>query len=436
MTNQHATDQRATAILSPDLDDVDAARSWRDSFADVFGVSRGTRAELEAVLPTWRGQRLTGVQDGGRWVATFRSWRGSSTVPGGALTGHDPLDARSVPSELVSTVSVSPTHRRRGLLTALMRDCLDHARATGAVVATLFASESAIYGRYGYGVASEVADLTVAVPQARSWSVASTAAPGRLRLVEDDDLLDVGPDLFEAARLRMPGAVGRNEVGWLRLLERIPAPEADTARPPRLRVVHEGQDGTVDGYARVGLDERWEDGGPAYTATVHDLTALDPRVAAVLWRFVLDLDLVRSVTAEHRSPADLLRHLPVDGRAVRASVRDGHWWRVLDTPALLSTRRWSAPGRLVLQVVDPDGPAGGTWRLDVDEDGHAEVVPTDALPDLTLPVHAVPAVATGVRPLPLLAAAGGLDEHRPGGVALLERLAHVAPVALAGVQGF
>jgi predicted acetyltransferase len=425
----------APEITSPDLDDPNAALAWRHAFSDVFGVPRGTERDLDVVLPAWREQRLTGVRAGGRWVATFRSWSGTSAVPGGALTGHDATDVRSVPSELVSTVSVSPTHRRRGLLTALMADCLHHAHDRGAVLATLFASETAIYGRYGYGVASEVADLTVHAREARTWPQ-HAAAPGELRLAEDDELLEVGPDLFEAARLRMPGAVGRNHVSWLRLLERVPPPADDAPRPPRVRVVHEGADGRVDGYARVGLAEKWEAGGPAYTASVHDLTALDPRVAAALWRFVLDLDLVRTVDAHHRHPDDLLRHLPLDGRAVRREVRDGHWWRVLDTVALLAARRWASPGRVVVQVLDPDGPAGGTWRLDVDETGSAEVTATSAAADVTLPVATLPALASGVRPLPALAAVGQLDEHRQGSVGLLERMSHVAPVPLAPVQGF
>ncbi|WP_336923908.1 GNAT family N-acetyltransferase [Aquipuribacter sp. SD81] len=420
-------------ISSPDVEDVEQLASWRRGFTDVFGMPGSTPEETRAAQVPYREQRLTGVRDGGRWVATFRSWAGTSAVPGGAATGHDDADVRSVDSELVSSVAVGPTHRRRGVLTALMADCLHHARERGAVLATLFASEVPIYGRFGYGVATEVADLRL---DPRAVRLRPRPDAGRVRLSDDDELLRVGPDLFEAARLRMPGAVGRNEMSWQRLAERLPSPGADAPAPPRLQLVHEAADGTVDGYARVRLEGKWDDEGPANTATVDDLTALRPEAAAALWRTVLDLDLVRTVSVGHRTPHDLLRTLVGDLRVVRTTVHDGHWWRVLDPVRLLTARRWGAPGRSVLEVHDPDGPAGGRWLLDVDETGEATVTPSTASADLTLPVQVLPAVVCGVRALGPLAAAGDLQEETPGAVARLERTARVGPVALAAVQGF
>jgi len=425
------TDVDQLAISSPGLDGDDLV-SWRNTFATIFALPMTTPEEMEVARPHYGAQRLTGFRDDGRWVATFRSWAGDSAVPGASLTGHaasgsatgtpatgtpatgapatggtaavstDVVTTAVVSTELVSSVAVSPTHRRRGLLTRLMTDCLDRAAESGTVLVSLFASEAAIYGRYGFGVATHVQDLEVDT---------------------------------RAARLRMPGSVGRDGIGWLRLLERVPAGTQPDG--PRLRAVHLDADDRVDGYVRIRTEMRWSDGAPRNVATVDDLVGSSPAVVAALWRFCLDLDLVSTLKAAHRGHGELLPLLSQDPRAVRAThTLDGHWWRVLDVPALLAARSWCAPGQVVLEVLDPGGPAQGRWLLDVADDGTAQVSTTTRTADLTLPVQTLPAVATGVLGLLPLLAAGRLDEHTPGSARRLHVMARVEPVALGTVQGF
>lgn len=458
------TDVDQLAISSPGLDGDDLV-SWRNTFATIFALPMTTPEEMEVARPHYGAQRLTGFRDDGRWVATFRSWAGDSAVPGASLTGHaasgsatgtpatgapatgtpatggtaavstDVVTTAVVSTELVSSVAVSPTHRRRGLLTRLMTDCLDRAAESGTVLVSLFASEAAIYGRYGFGVATQVQDLEVDTRAARSWHPGAPADPGRMRLSDDDELADLGPALFDAARLRMPGSVGRDGIGWLRLLERVPAGTQPDG--PRLRAVHLDADDRVDGYVRIRTEMRWSDGAPRNVATVDDLVGSSPAVVAALWRFCLDLDLVSTLKAAHRGHGELLPLLSQDPRAVRAThTLDGHWWRVLDVPALLAARSWCAPGQVVLEVLDPGGPAQGRWLLDVADDGTAQVSTTTRTADLTLPVQTLPAVATGVLGLLPLLAAGRLDEHTPGSARRLHVMARVEPVALGTVQGF
>lgn len=428
------TDTDALTIESPDVEGEDLLL-WRNTFSGVFAMPAASVEEVDVVRGAYRSHRLTGVRDDGRWVATFRSWAGDSAVPGGALTGHARHDTRTVGTDLVSTVAVAPTHRRRGLLTRLMTDSLRHAAETGAVVSSLFASEAAIYGRYGFGVATRVQDLHVDTRAASAWHAGAPVAAGRMRLSDDDEIAAVGPALFETARRHMPGAVGRNDVSWLRLLERVaPTPAPDGSR---LRAVHLAPDGTVDGYVRLRLQMVWTDGAPRNKASVDDLVGTSPTVVAALWRFCVDLDLVTTLVAEHRGHGEPMPHLPLDTRAARVSASsDGHWWRVLDAPAALASRSWSAPGSVVLEVVDPGGPAGGRWSVDVGETGDAEVRATTRSADVTLPVQSVPAVLTGVLDLPLLHAVGRLEEHSHGAVWRLELMSRVSPLALGTVQGF
>lgn len=110
-------------------------------------------------------------------VATFRSFPQELTVVGG----------RTVPADAISNVTVSPTHRRRGLLSRMMAHDLTAAKDRGDVVATLIAAEYPIYGRYGFGPATWTTEWTVDVPRtgldpagpARRTAAGSTSSTAR-----------------------------------------------------------------------------------------------------------------------------------------------------------------------------------------------------------------------------------------------------------------
>ena len=94
--------------------------------------------------------RSVAAFDGDAIAGTTAAYTFRLTVPGGVV------DAGGV-----TFVAVLPSHRRRGILSAMMRHQLADIAARGEPVAALFASESVIYGRYGYGCASDQLSLTV-----------------------------------------------------------------------------------------------------------------------------------------------------------------------------------------------------------------------------------------------------------------------------------
>src|SRR4051794_34471676 len=88
-------------------------------------------AELDRTMCAW---------DAGAMVGCTRAYSFELTLPGGALA----------PVAAVSAVAVQPTHRRRGVLTSMMGALHGVARDRGEIAAVLTASESTIYGRFGY----------------------------------------------------------------------------------------------------------------------------------------------------------------------------------------------------------------------------------------------------------------------------------------------
>ncbi|MCF3106767.1 GNAT family N-acetyltransferase [Streptomyces roseoverticillatus] len=353
--------------------------------------------------------RAQGAFDAGRCVATYRSFTQRISVPGGA----------SVTANAVSNVSVSATHRRRGLLSRMIDRDLREAAERGDAAATLIAAEYPIYGRFGFGPATRVTEWEVDV--LRTGVDPRHAGPGdggRVDYVDVAELRELGPALYERVRAVRHGLVDRTDTWWRRNTGALPIDDAPWTEPSA--VVHRSAEGTVDGLLVFTADDRWEAKLPHQTATVLDLVAVSPAAERALWLFLLSVDWITSVRTGYRAPDDLLPDLLPDPRAARVVTHaDLLWLRPLDVPALLRSRTYPVAGSLVLDVTDPAGPGGspgpaaGRFLLDAGPDG-ATCTRTARPADLTLPAAALGSLFLGDESAVRLAALGRLTEERPG----------------------
>jgi GNAT superfamily N-acetyltransferase len=124
------------------------------------------------------------------------------SVPGGG----------SVPCAGVTLVGVYPTHRRRGVLTALMRAQLDDVRGRGEPIAALWSSEERIYGRFGYGIASLQAEI--ALPRDRAGFDLPAEPRTRPRFVDTVEAAERFPPVWDAVRRERPGVFARTGEWW------------------------------------------------------------------------------------------------------------------------------------------------------------------------------------------------------------------------------
>jgi predicted acetyltransferase len=249
---------------------------------------------------------------------------------------------------------------------------------------------------------------------------------GRVRLVEEDDARKLFPDIFDRARRTQPGAVQRVEAWWPDEFFWRDHDEKGT----RHYCVCESPDGNLDGYAAYRFEASW-DNDPNGTVHVTDLVTVSPAARAVLWRYLLDVDLVDTIKAWVVPVDEPLRWLLRESRRMRVTrLGDSLWVRVLDAPAALSARTYATPGRLVFEIADPvrpDGDAAGRFVLDGGPDG-ADARRTTDEPDLVLDVAALGGVFLGgVRPS-ALARAGLVDERTPGALALADAMFAVEPL--------
>ncbi|MFJ1704485.1 GNAT family N-acetyltransferase [Kitasatospora sp. NPDC088346] len=354
------------------------------------------------------------TSDGGdRCVATFRSFDSELTVPGGA----------ALPVDAITAVTVTATHRRRGLLTAMMGRDLAAARERGSAAAILIAAEYNIYGRYGFGPATQNQGLRIDLARSRGLR---TDLPlpdgGRIDFVDMADLRKLGSDLHERWRRTQPGAISRPEPWWRLTTGDITLPGFDWKEP--FAALHRDSDGQVTGLITYTVDDKWDGNVPDCTLTVLDHLALDRPTANALWQLVFSVDWVRTVVVEGLGADDPLRLLLHDPRGAGPAGETGDftWLRLLDVPAAFAVRTYAAAGRIVLDVTDPAGYAAGRWALETADDGTGRCAPTDDAPDLALTAARLAELYLGTGNATRLAAAGLLTEVRPGGAAAADLL--------------
>ncbi|WP_203581263.1 GNAT family N-acetyltransferase [Microbacterium hibisci] len=379
--------------------DGDDFPAWLQSVARGFQDGERSDEQIAASRERTVYRRLTGVYDSAAPVAdapvaTIASWLGELTVPGG----------RAIPSCAISAVTVAPTHRRRGVARAMLEGELRAAAAAGIPMAMLTVSESQLYGRYGFASAAPAASFKIETRRA-VWT--GPRPEGRIDFIPRERVRELLPALHERVRHRIAGEVDITGSFWDGFAGTNPT--AEKAGEKRA-VQYTDAAGEVRGAAVYAVRENHDDFTKA-TVTVSYLLAETDDAYAALWRFLLELDLVAEVHAGELSIDEPLLWMIADQRAVKVTVRDHQYVRVIDVPASLEARRFGASGAVVLDVDDPIGLSTGRFLLEVDGDGAGRVrrLSDDETPDhavVSLGIAELSAAYLGGVSLATLAAAG------------------------------
>jgi predicted acetyltransferase len=328
---------------------------------------------------------------------------------GGLVVGHAGAQTRDltvpgavVPAAHVTAVGVAPTHRRRGVLTAMMRHQLTAiAEAGREPVAALWASETAIYPRYGYGGAAERMSLDVLTREVRITVPVPPA--GQLRLVEPSAATAELAAVYDRVR---PGRVGwssRPEHLWRHRLLDVESMRHGATNLHA--VVCDGPDGPV-GYALWRVAEAWNQHGPDAEVRIVELVAADTPTYAALWQFLLGIDLARRARYDHAAFDEPLQYMVDEPRRLGRSQGDGLWVRLVDLPAALEARHYLGAVDVVLDVTDPILERNtGRWRLSGGS-GKVTCTRTDEPADLACSITDLGAAYLGGTSLAALAAAG------------------------------
>ena len=332
------------------------------------------------------------------------------SIPGGQL-----------PCAGVTVVGVLPTHRRRGILDRMMRAQLADVRARGEPVAALWASEETIYGRFGYGLASQ----DVMIRASRAHAALRSDLPGRsgtTRLVGHDEAARLFPRIYDRVRRRSPGFVSRTPTWWeLRQLD--DRPERRRGSGELNRVLLE-IDGRPAGYALYRIKLEFEEATNKSRVQVLEAIGDSPAATRELWRYLLAIDWVDEIHCDLLAPDHPLFLLVQRPNRLNWKVFDGLWLRLVDVGAALAARGSAADGRVTFDVMaDPVLPDNvGTWTM---EAGRARR--TRRRPDVRLDVQALASAYLGGFTFADLARAGRVEETARGGVARADAVFRVEP---------
>jgi predicted acetyltransferase len=379
----------------PDPEPMTAGLEWDRT----YGVQSGSEYAAQAAT-----NPLLGI------YAVFSLGDVTPSGAGGAETG-------SLPMAGLTWVSVHPQHRRRGVLSAMIRHHLHGLHESGGeAVSGLHASEAAIYGRFGYGLATSGLRLTL--PRRATLRDVAEADDVTTRFLTADveQHARLVGDLYAKAARRRPGGVLRTEALDQRQVR--DSPFQRRGREP-LRLLLAERDGEPTGYALLRREVRWDGPVPDGSAHVGDLAALDPATHRALWGVLTDLDFVARTTTGPLAGDDPLLSLLVDARATNPTLADDLWLRLVDVDRALAARTYAHAVDVVLGVEDSLCPWNARrWRLAGGPAGATCTATSDAA-DLTLDVRELGTAYLGGTSLVSLTAAGLVREDRAGAVAAL-----------------
>lgn len=352
----------------------------------------------EVLRPHFDLDRSIAVFDQGNIVGGAHSHRLEMSIPGGSTVIAG-----------VANIAVQPTHRRRGVMTNMMHHQIKDIHERGEPLAALFASESVIYGRFGYGIGS-LHERWMIDRQYNGYARPYESS-GRIVFVDPVDITKEFPEIFRQSAIGRPGVFQRALDRWERDSQ---APEHSQGGPGGLFYAAYEADGRVEGYVTYRTARP--------TLTVNELMATTAEANASLWRFCFDMDLMSCTEAVKRPVDDPLPWMLADPRRLERSTRDGLWLRLIDVGASLEQRRYMESDRLVLEVRDELCPwNNGRFELEGSPEG-ATCRASSSSPDLVLAVSNLASTYLGTVSFSTLSQAGLADERKPGALLRADRM--------------
>ncbi len=367
--------------------------------AEDTAFMREHRVEIDRLLICMDGDTIAG--SGG--ADSF-----DMTLPGGA----------EAPSAGIAYITTAATHRRRGIQRSIMTRIHHDARERGDIASILWASQSNLYGRYGYGNAIPVHNWKIDL---RYGSYAKDMSwPGQYVKVERDEAIPLMTEVYERARTIRPGMITRTPKRWLYEIHPV-------HRKNEFFIIYRENDDAL-GYARYEIEHDPDDEFKG-TLTVIEAVAATDAAHAAIWRFLLDQELVNILKAKVRPVDDPLVWLLSDARRLHRTLTDAIWLKLLDIPAMLERRAYAVEDRLVLQVIDAETDKPHNLALETGKTG-AVCRATGESPDLVMPEAELAAIYFGAVECSMLADIGLVDvsAHAPDAALLADSMFRTSPV--------
>jgi predicted acetyltransferase len=380
-----------------------SAENWRAAMLTAMAVfaDEPRDDDFDRFTKTLVRERFYAAYDGDAPVGTAADFPFTLTVPGGELAAGG-----------VTWVAVLPTHRRQGILTELMRRELADLHERGEPLAVLWASEAAIYGRFGYGLAAPHFEMEA---DRSRFALREDPGPrGKVRMLPLEDAVEPCMRVYDRVRPTVPGFIARSRVWWEQFRLSDPEQWRRGASPKYAAIVE--LDGEPAAYAIYRIKQEWRQGFSHSEVRLVEALAANTTAERDLWRFVFGIDLIARVEGR-LDPASPLFLMVVDARSLNLRASEGLWLRIVDIEGALRGRMYADNGEIVLDVRDEFCPwNAGRWRVG------GEIERTGADADLELDVADLASVYLGAFTFSRLAAADRVREVKQGALARADDL--------------
>lgn len=336
-------------------------------------------------------------------VATFASWDGTIN------TGRE-----LAPTNNLTDVTVQASHRRRGLMNAMMTQDLEEARERGDVFSALTATDARLYSRFGFGVSATARKLEFNTGPGFEPATTST---GTVVFADPDQATAVRREIFDEFHAHQFWSIERPATYWTQGFD-----WSEMKHKPERAAIHLDEDGKADGVVqfRVEEDHLW----------IRDLLGLNIQAELELLRLLGLVEGVNKVVWPRcHNPRHPLTWALVDHRVVKTVAEyDTVWVRILDVVRALEARGFDNDGSATITVEDPLDDVSGTYRIEV-VDGVASVERSTSGEGPLIPLTSLAALYSGLAHPFELQAAGAIQ----GGTEELASLGHLFAKDLPGI---
>lgn len=365
--------------MSYDIRPITADEVFAFRSAVTLGFGQDAKPDDDArflsLLPL---ERTVAVFDGADIVGNLGDFPLQLTVPGGAQLAMAGM----------TMVGVRATHTRQGILRSMVNHYLDKAVERGEPVCGLWSSEPGIYGRFGFGLATESHYIKI---DTRHLHMNPPSDSIQVSMIEADEIPTLVAPFWSRMATQRSGFLERSDARWQDLIR---DPEHRREGGSASRHIVAKRDGNVVGYLAYRQMNKWDGFVADGSINVLGLVGEDIDAHRALWYYATNVDLFPNVSFWDAPTDDPLAYEVSNSRSVHRKLTDALYVRILDVTSALSARTYEADDDLVVEITDQLGYADGTFKVSV-RGGAAEVSESTDSPDVSIGVRELSAMYLG-----------------------------------------
>ena len=290
----------------------------------------------------------------------------------------------------VSIVGTLPEYRRRGLVRRITERSFEQMRESGQSVAALWASQAAIYQRYGYSLCSVMRRYELDTVDA---GLIEAAAPDyQVVRMTPNEAFEVVKDLYRQFVADRMLYLHRSSVLW----QANTFSENATDGPVHVALCTDSQ-GAPAGYVIYTLRAaRIDHPARPQEIMVRDLVWQDIDACRALWAFLAKHDLVGRIVWASAPADDPAIELFAEPRMLHAQDFEGVYFRIVDVSGALTARGYDHDGEVIIGI-EPERESPwneGCWRLSV-SGGAAQVDKVSSAAEVTFTIKSLSSAFSG-----------------------------------------